>query len=259
MPLKQIADILKSDDAKMALSVFQNNIEKIDEEVTALSTIKSILNTFVEKINETLNTSIKLSILNDDTLTEIVDTLEITKVKLKKEKTGEELQIASEKLSKLTDRDVRIIYLPPMTVAACQSDRAEGNEGYCSQKLSEFLFNNNLFSIKHDMRSFGFNIFIEDKMPKTGKPSPCWEMWVSIPDDIELPNPLFKRQFHGGLYAAHMIKMEDWDDWGKLVEWCKTSELYDFDWDSRCNPIKHIFGNDMNRLSHIWNPLLKNT
>lgn len=75
MPLKQIADILKSDDAKMALSVFQNNIEKIDEEVTALSTIKSILNTFVEKINETLNTSIKLSILNDDTLTEIVDTL----------------------------------------------------------------------------------------------------------------------------------------------------------------------------------------
>lgn len=136
MPLKQIADILKSDDAKMALSVFQNNIEKIDEEVTALSTIKSILNTFVEKINETLNTSIKLSILNDDIITEFVDTFEITKVKLKK--TGEELQIASEKLSKLTDRDVRIIYLPPMTVADCQSDRDEGNEGYCSQKLSNF-------------------------------------------------------------------------------------------------------------------------
>lgn len=254
--MKQIADVLNSNDAKKALSVFQRSIDEIDEEVTALSTIKSILNTFVEKINQSLNTSIKLDFLSDDTLTEIVNTLEITKLKLKEEKTVWDLQAANNKLRKLTDKDVRIIYLPPMTVAACQSDRDEGNEDFCTQKLSEFLFDKNLFSIKHDMRSFGFNIFIEDKMPEPGKASPCWEKWVNIPDDIELPEPLFKRQFRGGLYAAHMIKMGGWDDWDKLVEWCKTSKIIGI---LAVNLPKHILENDMAPCSHTWNPLLKNT
>ena len=79
-------------------------------------------------------------------------------------------------------------------------------------------------------------------MPEPGKASPCWEKWVNIPDDIELPEPLFKRQFRGGLYAAHMIKMGGWDDWVKLVEWCKTSKIYDFDWDPRCEPTQAYFG-----------------
>lgn len=257
IPLKQIMDILQNNDAKMALSVFQSNIEEIDEEVTALSTIKSILNTFIEKINQSLNISIKLDILSDDTLTKIVDTLGITKVKLKEGKTGEELQAASEKLSKLTDNDVRIVYLPPMTVVACQSDKDEDNEGYCAEQLSKFLFDNNLFSIKRDMRSFGFNVFIEDKIPETGKASPCWEQWVSIPDDIEVTEPLFKRQFNGGLYAVHMIKMGGWDDWGKLVEWCKTSESYDFDWESRCEPNQAYRGNRYKDIKAHLEPTLE--
>lgn len=257
IPLKQIADILKSDDAKIALSVFQSSIDEIDEEVTALSTIKSILNTFIEKINQSLNTSIKLDILSDDTLTEIIDTIEITKVKLKEEKTAEDLQVADEKLNKLTDRDVRIVYIPPMTVAACQSDKDEDNEGYCAEQISKFLFDNDLFSVKQDMRSFGFNVFIENKMPETGKASPCWEMWVSIPDDIELPEPLFKRRFHGGLYAAHMIKIGGWDDWGKLVEWGKTNELYDFDWDTRCEPNRAYLGKRYDPVKAHMEPTLE--
>jgi len=55
-------------------------------------------------------------------------------------------------------------------------------------------------------------------------------MWVSIPDDMEVPAPLIKRTFHGGLYAAHMIKMGGWDDWRLLRQWVKENGKYASAW-----------------------------
>jgi hypothetical protein len=48
-----------------------------------------------------------------------------------------ELNQASEKLEKLTDRDVRIIYLPPMTVASAHyiGENCEGVSNDMIQKL----------------------------------------------------------------------------------------------------------------------------
>lgn len=234
IPLKQIADILKSDDAKMALSVFQSNIEEIDEEVTALSTIKSILNTFIDKINESLNTSIKLDILSDDTLTEIVDTLEITKIKLKEEKTAEDLQVASEKLNKLNDRDVRIVYLPPMTVASIHivGRDSDGNhaEYTSSVILDEFIKNANLNEIYPSARNFGFNN--PDGVPDDD-PAHGYERWISIPDDMEVPPPLVKKHLDGGIYAAHVIPMGAWDEgWLPLHEWVDNNKSFDFRWET---------------------------
>lgn len=209
----------------MALTVFQNNIEEIDDEVTALSTIKSILNTFVDKINESLNASIKIDILSDDTLTEIVDTLEITKMKLKEEKTATDLQVASEKLNKLTDRDVRIIYLPPMTVASIHII-GESPEFRTGNLLHEFIKDKNLDTIKPDLRHFGFN-----HPNGTGDNSNDhgYERWVSIPDDLSVEAPFTKKRFKGGIYAAHMIPMGAFEEWGWLWEWAHNNSKYDAD------------------------------
>ena len=229
IPLKQISDILKNDDAKIALSVFQSSIDEIDKEVTALSTIKSILITFVEKINQSLNTSIKLDVLNDDTLTEIIDTLEITKVKLKEEKNAEDLLSASEKLNKLTDKDVRIVYLPPATVASAYAKGEEpGPELVTADIIDKFIKDTNLQIIYPAARHYGFN---NPDEPVHGE-GHGYERYITIPDEIEVPAPLVKKQFKGGVYAGVTIAMGDWDVWMKLHEWVCNSDRFEFRWET---------------------------
>ena len=59
-------------------------------------------------------------------------------------------------------------------------------------------------------------------------------MWVSIPDDIEIPEPLVKRTFDGELYESHVLMTWDFQDWHLLKEWVNASDKYDNDWDSPC-------------------------
>ena len=49
----------------------------------------------------------------DESLLEIVDSLTTSKINFKEDKTMDDLVKVDEKLSKLTDKDVRIVYLPP--------------------------------------------------------------------------------------------------------------------------------------------------
>ena len=114
IPLRQIAEILKSDSAKVAIEVLEHSLSEIDEEITSLSTIRSIIEIFIQKLN--LNTA-KFA-LPDDELLDIIDSLTVSKMNFKEKKTMEELSQASETLSKLSDKDVRIVYLPPAAVAS---------------------------------------------------------------------------------------------------------------------------------------------
>ena len=68
----------------------------------------------------------------------------------------DDLNKASEKLSKLTDRDVRIVYLPPSNVAAYQYEGDEP-EMHVNQVMDSFVLKSNLTAIKPDLRHFGFN------------------------------------------------------------------------------------------------------
>ena len=49
IPLKQTSKILESDNADYAIEVFERNLNEIEDEITALSTIKSIIQSFIEK------------------------------------------------------------------------------------------------------------------------------------------------------------------------------------------------------------------
>ena len=51
IPLKDIAKIIKNESSALAIDVFRQNISDIDDEVTALSTIRSILQSFVDIAN----------------------------------------------------------------------------------------------------------------------------------------------------------------------------------------------------------------
>lgn len=255
IPLKQIVEILKRKDTAATIKVFQQNLIDIEDEITALSTIKNVIQAFLERLQ--VHTD-KLWLLNDDNLLRIVNSLTVSKINFKEEKSMEELNQANEKISKLND--IRIIYLPPMTVAA-YSATGENCEGKAADMINRFVMENNLLKIKPDIRHFGFDC----SAGKTGvgESSYKYQMWVSIPEDMVVSKPLVKRIFDGGLYAAHMIKMGDFDHWILLRNWVMNNDKYEHDWHSiRCSPyemdMERCFEEQLNYLNNLKNAEFKN-
>ncbi|MDF2801849.1 MAG: MerR family transcriptional regulator [Anaerocolumna sp.] len=226
IPLKQIAEILQNTDVCVAIEIFERNLAGIEDEITALSTIRSVIKAFIEHLN--LGSAI-FALPEDEGLLEIVDSLTVSKINFKEEKSMEQLNLASEKLSKMEDKDVRIVYVPPMTVAAAYAS-GEDCEGKALNMINQFVKESELLKIKPDARSFGFDC--SNGAAEIGEPSHVYEVWVSVPDDIEIPAPLVKRTFNGGLYAAHVLRTWDFEDWRLLKEWVGASDKYDNDWDS---------------------------
>ncbi len=225
IPLKQIAEILRDEDVALAMEVFQQNLYEIDDEIAALSTIKSVIQTIAQRLS---GKGAKLRMLDDESLSEIVDSLTVSKVNFKEGTTIEGLNRANERLDKLTERDVRFLYLPPMAVAAyhCNDpsdvDAAEETLVSLSAKLIEQ---------KPDIRRFNvlahkFASEIHDG----------FELWLTVPEDIHVPAPMIKRQFHGGLYAAHTIPCGAYDEWVLLKQWVQRQNNIAVDWACRSTP-----------------------
>ncbi|WP_019155226.1 MerR family transcriptional regulator [Robertmurraya massiliosenegalensis] len=229
IPVKKIKDILNNQNAVAIIEIFNQKISELDEEITAISTLKSILVRFVDELQEKADVSLKLELLNDKTMLAIVSTLSFSQNKIKKNVSIEELNKANESVNKLADKDVRIVYLPPMTVAAAYAT-GEGCEGKAIDIITHFVRESGLLKIKPDARSFGFDC--SKGAAVIGEPSHVYEVWVSIPDDLEIPAPLVKRNFDGGLYAAHVLRAWDFQDWSLLKEWVNASDKYDNDWGS---------------------------
>ncbi|MDD4495760.1 MAG: effector binding domain-containing protein [Eubacteriales bacterium] len=232
IPLKQIALILKSEDVAEVVETFRQNLAELDEEMTALSTIREIINSFITRLNERIHNAalgsvdIKLALLDDTALLEAVDALTVQRIPLKEEKTAADLESASEKLNRLTNREVRIVYLPPSTVVAAHHI-GEGCEGVVYGQIAKFINDNNLHELKPDFRAFGFN---NPMMKVANTASDGYEAWVTIPDDMEVPPPLVKKQFIGGLYAAHMIPMGAFEEWAWLRDWVMSNDKFVHAW-----------------------------
>jgi len=123
---------------------------------------------------------------------------------------------------------VRIVLLPPCTVAAYQfiGDNPEETAG---EVMSAFIRSSGLYEKKPDARMFGFN----HPDPNPGDGGHGYEEWVTIPDDMEVAEPLTKKQFGGGLYAAYTISFPDFHEWRFLAEWVKDNETYQADYHER--------------------------
>lgn len=254
VPVKQIREIFNNNDAVSVVEVFERNISELDEEITALSTVKSILSNLIQDLKNRANMRLQLDYLSDSSVFAIVDSISFPKNTLQEEKSMEDLNKANESLNKLTD--VRIIYLPPMTVAAA-SATGNGCEGVVSGIIDRFVKEHDLLKIKPDIRHFGFDC--SQGATGIGEGSHKYQMWVSIPEDMDMPEPFVKRTFTGGLYAAHMIKMGDFDHWKLLADWVSNSEQYENDWKSvRVSPLEadmdRCLEESLNYLGNFQNP-----
>ena len=218
IPLKQVGLILQSEDTTAIINAFQQNLAEVDDEITALSTIREIINSFIIRLKESINQDIKLNLLDDASLIEAVDALTVRKSAVKEEKTAGDLQAASETLNKLTDRNVRIIYLPAAAVAAAHyiGDEPEAHAG---NMMYDFMEKTKLREVYPEARCYGFN-HPNPGMREDGKYG--YEFWITVPDNLDVPEPLEKKRFEGGLYAAYMILIDEiagigwtrmWDEW----------------------------------------------
>ena len=211
--MKQIKEILDNQNAAATVEILERNISELEEGITSLSVIKSILTRFAEELRAKTDMLLQLDLLSD-TLS-IADSLSLSKNyinSVKENFTMENLNKAHETLSKLKDSDVRVIYVPPMTVAAAHL-------GYTDDKFAQEVLKS-----KPDVRGFAvFNCSMEDLKFNDTDPA---EGWASIPDDMEVPAPLTKKTFEGGLYAAYSGS-ESLDGWHSLAEWVNESEKYE--------------------------------
>lgn len=221
IPVRQIEIILRNANAVAAIEIFRQNMKELDEEITALSTIRDILNHFVEELSKTTELPLQELIPQDDTLLATIESLSLVSINFKEEQSADKLKKADERLSKIND--VRIVYLPPAAVAASHyiGDEPEINANFM---IDNFIKECNLGEVKPDLRRFGFNH--PNPVDETGYHG--YESWVTIPEDMEVPEPLKKKHFCGGLYAAHMISFGEFNEWDAFLEWIMKNEWYEF-------------------------------
>ena len=210
--IKQIAVLLSEPDIYNTIKIFTESLNEVKDEINALSTIKVILNNIITELEKKSDLELKSIILNDKTLTKTADTLVSKKNEFREEKNMNELNEANKELSKL--KNVKIIYLPPFTVAASHYIGISPEEE-AEKALTEFIKENNLFDLKPDTRVFGFN----HPSPTPEKAEYGYEFWVTIPNDMEVKKPMLKKTFEGGLYASHTINFGNFHEWEWLMQW----------------------------------------
>ncbi len=257
--VSQISEILNDQNALRAAEIFEQNISQIDEEITALSTVKSILVSFVEELNDKANIKLQFDLLNDSPAISTINALSFSKNLIKENVSMDDLNKADENLLKLKEKYIRIMYIPPMTVAEVnfygetflpgEEDFLWGIEdkivkmpngemlpehfGSGLNAIDKLIKDNNLAEVKPDFRLFGFanmGEFAEDEEMKKHGPFYGFGRYVTIPDDMEVPFPLVKKHINGGMYCAfNCSRSDEGQEWEVLNHFVTHDTKWEFD------------------------------
>lgn len=251
IPLKQIELLLQNQNIAFIIGVFWENIQSMNEQITSLTLIRDILTRLVNELNLRTGTTVPLKMLTDETLQSMLDSIPLVQINLKEGSSMNELEKANEQLGKLSDRDVRIIYLPPCVVASYQYE-GDDPEMHANQVIDAFVRDNDLVHKKPDLRHFGFNC----PNPKDESGYHGYEIWVTVPETMEIPAPLVRKEFAGGIYAARMIPFGAFEEWDRLHHWVEENDTYEYkgNWDSNI-----MFGWMEEHLNYVNHVYLENT
>lgn len=232
IPLKQIGIILNTADKSETVSILIEKIRELEEEISSLKVIRDILSEVVERsegeplalLDSRLAAAVQVLSPSDNLIKEKISMDELQELKAQNDKT-QQLERADAVISRISS-DVRIIQLPPFTVASNHVIGKEPEETV-GKPVDKFIRESGLYGIKPDARYFGFN------HPNPGileEGIHGYEVWVTIPEDMEVPKPLVKKHFEGGLYAALTIRFPEFWRWGDLTRWVENNEVYEPDY-----------------------------
>lgn len=219
IPLKQIRCILEGD-RTAAVRILEDRLRDMEESTALLDNMKRALERLLELFRDEFTDGNYPDFVKEDTIVELTQLLPLEKHHLKE---ARKMDHAKEMIEK--GSCVRIVQLPPYTVAAYQyvGDEPEEKVG---NTMDQFIRSSGLYEKKPDARLFGFNN--PDPDPETGFHG--YEDWVTIPEDMEVPEPFVKKQFAGGLYAAYTINFPDFFEWKFLTEWVEKNDRYEADY-----------------------------
>lgn len=228
IPLKEIGIILNASDISDAVRVFLNKIQEIDGEISSLRVIRDTLSEVAAlSAGDSLYLMESKLLSVSESLPPFKNTLKENKAMNESNTQPESREAMLDKANERADRtgeNIRILQLPPFTVASNHVIGIEP-EAEVDKPVDKFIRESGLYKIKPDARYFGFN-----------HPNPGildggrhgYEVWVTIPDDMEVPEPLVKKHFDGGLFAALTIRFPDFHRWNDLVRWAQEdNELYE--------------------------------
>ncbi len=225
MPIADIERIFIAADFGAAADALTSHLENLKENAAVYHTLIAVVEELIQHIKQAHSLECVFSYLEKQSI-------DIESVH------GETSQIQlSERgiyMSKERLDNVRIVKLPAMTVAAYRAESVTPEDD-CGKVFNKFVLENNLHK-RSGYRQFGFN----NPSPSEGNPVYGYEVWVTIPDDSPVPEPLVKKEFCGGLYASVSTTMNEIGErWNLLHNWCKNNEQYDvdfsFQWLEECS------------------------
>lgn len=219
VPLKSIAAILSTGDAGEAVRVLRERIAEIDGEQRALSAIREMLTLFIQRIGLSATTSERLALLGNEELLSAVTALGLSSTTLKEKTLMNELNQTDN--ARWKTLNVRYVMLPACPVAAFHYIGADP-ETHVDEMASRFVRESRLYDVKPDARMFGFN----HPNPSPDQEHYGYEIWVTIPDGMDVPAPGVKKTMPGGLYAAHTIDFPNFHEWQWLYEWGENNDKY---------------------------------
>lgn len=227
IPLKQISIILNTADSSETVGILIEKIRELEDEISSLKVIRDILSEVVERsdplslLDNRLMSAVQGISSSDNLIKENIDMSELQELQFQNDK-AEQLEQANATISAIHS-DIRIIQLPPFTVASNHCIGKEPEE-VVDKPVDKFIRESGLYKIKPDARYFGFN------HPNPGvleEGTHGYEVWVTVPDDMDIPEPLVKKHFEGGLYAAMTIRFPEFYRWEDLTRWVENNEIYE--------------------------------
>ena len=225
VPLKAIGQILTDCDAGQAMAILQERVQEVEGEMRSLTAIREVLTMFIGRIAGVQDAARRIELLGDEDLLRAVRALSLSNPTLKEKVIMSDINHAEqEQWRKL---NVRFILLPPMTVAAFHYVGPDP-EDHAGNMAGRFVRESRLYELKPDSRMFGFN----HPNPTPDRPHYGYEVWLSIPEDMDVPAPGEKKVFPGGLYAAHAIDFGNFHEWGWLAQWVENNP----DWEGNGSP-----------------------
>ena len=207
MPLKKI-QVIMDGSAREAVGMVQEQIADMERNLASMGTIQAALERLGELLREADRSS---DCAWESVIGDMAGPLSLERYQLN----GSALCPAWEK-----ERQIRITLLPPCTVASFRYF-GENPEEKVGSVMDAFIRGAGLYEKKPDSRLFGFN-----PAGGVGEGGHGYENWVTIPEDLEVPAPLAKKFFPGGLYAAYAIQFPDFQEWEFLKAWAKGNGRY---------------------------------
>ncbi len=222
IPLKQIRCMMNGNKEE-AVRILETRIRDMDESAASIRTMKEVLEKLLKMLCEDTSDKSYMDFVQENTIVELTQFLPLERHHLKEE---HKMSIVKEMVEK--ESCVRIVLLPPYTVASYQFT-GDAPEEVVGEVMCAFIRSSKLYEKKPDARLFGFN----HPDPEPGSDYHGYEDWVTIPDDMEVPAPLVRKHFPGGLYAAYAINFPDFHEWKFLVKWVENNETYQANYHDR--------------------------